>query len=208
MLEYVRDRKKVKSYPVVWWPLAPFASLLTVAIVFLMVTPEKGPFVRFTLPWTMETDDADSPLAVLRMRPGRTATLFYFRSDKLQEHLAAEVSMDFAAIPARPLPEHLRRLGKKWILVDDDGPIAPSPQDHEPTPAVPGDKRLTMLVRKEYRPDFDWKAIRQGLLDAKAVGIESDLVYIEADDRASLEGIVGAADLCMALRLAPVLKMQ
>jgi hypothetical protein len=194
---------------------------------FLMIASSVARWeaiARFTVEVVDEADTTARPLAVLRMRAKRTATLSYFRADKLPDIREALVRRDFWVIPAPPLPPYLRRLAEEWTLTEDENFVddrvrtpghvrkaffgSPGRPEPEPPPSPPGGKRGTLLLPEQYRSKMDWEGIRQALLDAKAVGIASDLVFVEADDDAQLDAILGAMDLCTTLRLRPMLRMQ
>ena len=55
---------------------------------------------------------------------------------------------------------------------------------------------------------MDWIGLRHGPYEAQAAGITSNLVFIEADDGATTEAVVGAIDLCAGLGLDPVFRLR
>jgi hypothetical protein len=217
-LQYLRHRKKGQPFPTIWWPVAaPWGALLCAMTMFLIITSKRQEIAGFHVTVAVEADTSAHPLAVLRMRANRTATLRYFRADKLPDVRAALIRKDLAALPPPALPKDLSQLGEDWVLIGNDFRRcdlrgAFFGEDPARDPACnrqhPPPTWQRMLVAREYHHAIDWDGVRQALLDAKAAGIESDLVFVEADDEAQLDAIILAMDLCMTLGLRPALRMQ
>jgi hypothetical protein len=233
-LQYLRRRKRVWPFPALFWPIGmPWGSLLCAMTMFLMIESRWEPMAMFTVSVAMEADTSARPLAVLRMRARRAATVHYFRADRLPDIRAATVRRDIAVVPPPPLPKYLRHLQEEWVLTEDEcfkdvtrrttgdirkafftgrkqaetEPLRGAREKHtEPRP--PQGTRPTALLAKQYRSAIDWDGIRQALLEAKTAGIDSDLVYVEADDQADADAVIVAMDLCTTLGLRPVLRMQ
>jgi hypothetical protein len=220
MLEYFRHRKKSQPFPTIWWPVAmPWGAFLTIMCALLMINPSWAEIASLSVETEWETDTTAEPLAVLRMRAGRAASLFYYRADKLPKAREALVRRDFSVIPAPPLPRRLRWLADAWILVEDEHELdAPAALPRKrffggaaarpPSAPIPDHARHKLLIAKAYRSTIDWDGIRQGLGEAQSLGIKSTLVFIEAEDQAQVAAILGAVDLCKGLGLSPVLRMQ
>lgn len=214
-LQYLRRRKRVWPFPALFWPIGmPWGSLLCAMTMFLMIESRWEPMAMFTVSVAMEADTSARPLAVLRMHANRAATLHYFRADKLPDVRAAEVRRDIAALPPPPIPADLNRLGEDWILDEPDchgcdlraaffGGIPPCCPIERRAPTY-----TRVLVARSYHPAIDGDGIRRALLEAKAAGIASDLVLVEADDETRTGAVIRAMDLCLTAGLRPELRMQ
>jgi hypothetical protein len=214
-LQYLRRRKRVTPFPTVFWPVAmPWGGLLSAMVMFLWITPGFVQIAGFPVVVAAASDTSARPLAVLRMHANRAATLHYFRADKLPDVRAAEVRRDIAALPPPPIPADLNRLGEDWILDEPDchgcdlraaffGGIPPCCPIERRAPTY-----TRVLVARSYHPAIDGDGIRRALLEAKAAGIASDLVLVEADDETRTGAVIRAMDLCLTAGLRPELRMQ
>jgi hypothetical protein len=209
-LQYFRHRRNARVFSTCW-VAAPWGSLLSMVSVFLLVTVQFVVLGQFSVPVAVESDTSVRPLVVLRIRADRTATLTYFRADKLPDVRAAVVRKDFAVLPLPPLPADITEIGHEWFWGRGRAVPCPGGESYYATAGESGCWVLEaqrVLVAKNYHRSTDWDGIARGLRNAKTVGISSDVVWVEADDHTQLDAIIRAMDLCVTERLRPRLRMQ
>lgn len=228
MLGYFRQQRKCHGLPAVWWPVAaPYGALLTAFVMFLIISPRWMRIGGLPISLAASSDQLAQPLAVLRLRAGRTAGLS--RCHISESHMPGNTipictQREFGVIPGRPLPKQMRYLQAKWHIVDDDTELDFSITSHSKAiwrdklrregtqdgsgQTLPTDTRPKLLLVDEYRSALNWPGIRAALLEAKEAGVQSDVVLIEAEDDTPVEAIVGGVDLCRGLDLKPILKLQ
>jgi hypothetical protein len=179
--------------------------VLTAMTIFLIISAKWDHLYQVAANVALDTDPSERPLAVLRLRGDRGATVDYFRADLLPDARAASVRQIVAPLPPPPVPKDIERL-EQWVH-DDGGRRAFFTKQLGWRPA-PQPEWRRMLVAEGHHASTDWQGIRHALVEARNVGIRSKLVYVEADDEAHLDAIIGALDLCRTLSLHPVLRLQ